>query len=56
VAALYLDGGLAAARAFVSREMGAEILALAGSDGLVGQDPKSALQERLQAGGAPPPE
>ncbi len=56
VAALYLDGGLEVARRFVQREMGAELMALAGGGAEAGRDPKSALQERLQAGGGPPPE
>jgi ribonuclease-3 len=48
IAAVYLDGGLEQARAFIARE-----LAPLASDmrlrGLVGQDHKSALQEYLQA-------
>ena len=51
VAALYLDGGLEAAQRFVAREFGRE---LDESAGLL-EDPKSALQERLQAVGRPLP-
>lgn len=53
VAALYLDGGLAAAAAFAAREFGGEI-----ESGTVrgGPDPKSALQELLQGRGEPVPE
>jgi ribonuclease-3 len=53
VAALYLDGGLAAALAFVSAEFAEDIEAGAG---LPPQDAKSALQEVLQARGADVPE
>jgi ribonuclease-3 len=55
VAALYLDGGLEAAAAFLRRELKAAIDAGA-TDVVVGQDFKSALQERLQAHGRPPPD
>ena len=55
IAAIYLDGGLDAATAFLRRELKAAI-----DDGLaqdlVGRDFKSALQERLQALGRPLPE
>ncbi len=51
VAALYLDGGLEAAHRFVAAEFSPELDARAG---LV-EDPKSALQERLQATGRPLP-
>ncbi len=53
IAALYLDGGLAAAHAFVSRTLGPE-LASALAPGV--RDHKSALQEALQARGEPVPE
>jgi ribonuclease III len=55
IAALYLDGGLPAAAAFLERELGAAIAAGAQQD-VVGTDYKSALQERLQASGRPLPE
>jgi ribonuclease-3 len=51
IAALYLDGGLPAARGFVARELAAD---LAGEGART--DDKSALQERLQARGSPVPE
>jgi ribonuclease III len=53
VAALYLDGGLAAAQRFVAAEFARELEAGAG---LATQDAKSALQEALQARGADVPE
>ena len=55
VAALYLDGGLEAAAAFLRRELKDAIDAGA-TDEVVGQDFKSALQERLQALGRPLPD
>jgi ribonuclease-3 len=55
IAALYLDGGLPAAAAFLERELTDAIEAGAGET-VVGQDYKSALQERLQAHGRPLPE
>ena len=55
IAALYLDGGLPAAAAFLDRELSEAIRAGAG-EAVVGQDYKSALQERLQALGRPLPE
>jgi ribonuclease-3 len=51
VAALYLDGGFEAARRFVGAEFARD---LADSDVPL-EDPKSALQERLQAAGRPLP-
>jgi len=53
IAALYLDGGLETARAFLLREMADEI-ARVRSPGFL-RDFKSALQERLQALGRPLP-
>jgi len=53
VAALYLDGGLEAARGFVGRELAAD---LSGYDERAPTDDKSTLQERLQARGSPVPE
>ena len=55
IAAIYLDGGLPAAQAFLERELAAAIEAGSVQE-VVGQDYKSALQERLQAGGRPLPE
>jgi ribonuclease-3 len=55
IAALYLDGGLPAAAGFLERELTAAIESGAGEQ-VVGQDYKSALQERLQALGRPLPE
>jgi len=51
VAALYLDGGLEAAQRFVAREFGQEL----DESARLLEDPKSALQERLQAAGRPLP-
>lgn len=48
IAALYLDGGLDTARAFILRELGTHIED-AGQPGFIGRDYKSRLQERLQA-------
>ncbi len=53
IAALYLDGGLEAARAFVGQAFAGEIAA---GRLLVERDYKSALQERLQARGEPVPD
>ena len=55
IAAVYLDGGLPAAAAFLERELSAAIAAGAQQD-VVGMDYKSALQERLQASGRGLPE
>ena len=55
IAAIYLDGGLPAAAAFLERELDEAIEAGAQQD-VVGLDYKSALQERLQALGRPLPE
>jgi len=55
IAALYLDGGMPAAAAFLERELSDAIESGAGET-VVGQDYKSALQERLQALGQPLPE
>jgi ribonuclease III len=54
IAAIYLDGGLGAAAAFLRRELGAAIDA--GVSPGQAADCKSALQERLQALGQPLPE
>jgi ribonuclease III len=50
IAAIYLDGGLAPARAFIERTWRPHLDAIRGSGAHHG-DPKSALQERLQASG-----
>ncbi|HTI43028.1 MAG TPA: ribonuclease III [Vicinamibacterales bacterium] len=55
IAAIYLDGGLEAADAFLRRELKEGIDAGATRD-FVGRDYKSALQERVQALGRPLPE
>lgn len=52
VAAVYLDGGIEAARSFVGREFAADVERAAS---LRTRDHKSALQELLQARGEPPP-
>lgn len=54
VAALYLDGGLEHVRAFVERELAAALDDVRAS-AVVGEDYKSALQERLQAANGPLP-
>lgn len=54
IAALYLDGGLDAARGFIVRELGPH-LDEARQPGYFGRDHKSRLQERLQALGRPVP-
>ena len=51
IAAVYLDGGLKAARALILRAWGERIAAVQA----VGRDPKTALQEWAQARGLPPP-
>jgi len=55
IAALYLDGGLPAAAGFLEREL-TEAIELGAGEEVVGQDYKSALQERLQALGQPLPD
>jgi ribonuclease III len=54
VAALYLDGGLDAAARFVRRDLGEGLEAAVAAD--AGDDPKSALQEVLQARGEAVPD
>lgn len=54
IAALYIDGGLDAARAFLLRELGPRIEE-ARQPGYFGRDHKSRLQERLQRLGRPLP-
>jgi len=55
IAAIYLDGGIEHARAFIARDF-APLLADARAGALVGQDHKSALQEYLQSHDRPLPE
>jgi ribonuclease III len=55
IAAIYIDGGIEAARAFLSREL-EDAIAAGGEPDFHGQDFKSALQERLQSLGRPLPE
>lgn len=52
LAAIYLDGGLDAARKATHCIIGDDLSRL---DELTARDPKSELQELVQAGGAPPP-
>jgi len=55
IAAIYLDGGIEHARAFIVREFG-PLLDEARRVGVLGQDYKSSLQELLQARDLPLPE
>jgi len=55
IAAIYLDGGVEQARAFVQREFAA-LVADAREHGLAGQDHKSALQEYSQSNELPLPD
>jgi ribonuclease-3 len=55
IAAIYLDGGVEQARAFIAREFG-PLIAEIGQHGLPGQDYKSTLQEELQSRNEPLPE
>jgi ribonuclease-3 len=57
IAAVHLDGGIDASRALVRREIQASLARLRqpGQLTAITGDFKSALQERLQARGAPPP-
>ena len=55
IAAVYLDGGIEQARAFIVREF-APLMADVQESGIAGQDFKSALQEHLQAADRPLPE
>jgi ribonuclease-3 len=55
IAALYLDGGLDAARTFVVREFD-DVMRESALDGGMGDDHKSAMQELLQSRGDPLPE
>jgi ribonuclease-3 len=55
IAAIYLDGGIDAARAFITREFHS-LIADARRNGVAGQDYKSGLQELVQARSQPLPE
>jgi ribonuclease-3 len=55
IAAIYLDGGIEAAETFLRREL-KEAIDAGAARNFVGQDYKSALQERVQALGHPLPE
>jgi ribonuclease-3 len=55
IAAIYLDGGIDAARAFITREFHS-LIADARRHGVAGQDYKSGLQELVQARSQPLPE
>jgi ribonuclease III len=55
IAAIYLDGGIEHARAFITREF-APLVAAVHHHGVAGQDYKSALQELLQARDMPLPD
>ena len=55
IAAIYLDGGVEQARAFIAREF-APLIADVHEHGVTGQDYKSALQEYLQSHDRPLPE
>ena len=55
IAAVYLDGGIEQAEAFIAREFDA-LLARVREHGVVGDDYKSALQEHLQSHDHPLPE
>src|ERR671934_2715502 len=55
IAAIYLDGGIEPARAFIVRQFGA-LIADVRSRGVIDQDHKSALQEYLQSNDEPLPE
>jgi ribonuclease-3 len=55
IAAIYLDGGIEHARAFIVREF-APLVDEVRRDGVSAQDYKSALQELVQAGNRPLPE
>jgi ribonuclease-3 len=55
IAAVYLDGGVEHAKAFITREFAA-LLDEVRRDGVAGQDYKSALQELLQSRDMPLPE
>jgi ribonuclease III len=55
IAAIYLDGGIEHATAFIQRQF-ADLVNEAGQPDSVVRDFKSTLQERVQSSGEPPPE
>src|SRR5215813_1532887 len=55
IGAIYLDGGIAAAQRFLHRELSSKMSSI-DPESMIGDDYKSALQERLQAAGRPMPE
>jgi ribonuclease-3 len=55
IAAIYLDGGIEHATAFIQRQF-ADLVNEAGQPDPVTRDFKSTLQERVQSSGGPPPE
>jgi ribonuclease-3 len=55
IAAIYLDGGIEHATAFIQRQF-ADLVNEAGQPDSVMRDFKSTLQERVQSSGEPPPE
>lgn len=55
IGVLYIDGGLEVAEKFLRREMREKMSSIDPAS-MIGHDYKSALQERLQAAGAPVPE
>src|SRR5262245_56935112 len=54
IGALYVDGGITVAESFLLRELRDKIFAI-DPNAMIGSDYKSALQEQLQAVGAPAP-
>ena len=54
IGALYVDGGIAVAERFLLRELRDKVVSI-DPHSMIGSDYKSALQERLQAMGAPAP-
>ena len=56
LAAIYLDGGIEHARAFIQRQFGGLIAELRAHGGAAGQDYKSTLQELLQSRDEPLPD
>jgi ribonuclease-3 len=55
IGAIYLDGGIEAAQRFLRRELAGKMDSI-DPESMIGDDYKSALQERLQAEGRPMPE
>ena len=55
IGVIYVDGGITVAERFLRRELRQKLMSLDPAS-MIGADYKSALQERLQAGGGPGPE